>query len=135
MHLTYFKSDITNTPFEQLSNNTCLICGNNEFPQLLLDGSINIVAHDYEHGATVCLQCLFKEKYAFEHAVEGGYLTKNGIVTESEKYPYIKESCDYREVLWPKEERLLMIDASKTKELMHTPPFRAWQGAILVDTL
>jgi uncharacterized protein CbrC (UPF0167 family) len=77
----------------------------------------------------VCLACLLEKRYAFEQRVEGGYLTKDGVMTESDKYPYLKTSSDYAEVLLPKEEKLISMEVSKIKDLMHTPPFRAWQGA------
>jgi|GEM_PF-5718420 len=127
----YFNAPISETPLV-LNNETaaCSFCKKNTSHRLELDDSIQIIHKETDVIKTVCLDCLKNKKYGFEHQVEGGYLTKNGIITESEKYNYLKNSDEYSTVLKPKEDQLLAIDKSKIANLIHTPPFNAYQGAI-----
>ncbi|WP_298956315.1 CbrC family protein [uncultured Nonlabens sp.] len=130
LNLDYFNSSIWDSPFE-LNNDIapCSICKKDTSHRLELDGSIEIIYKGIEVIETVCLNCLSERKYGFEHQVEGGFLTKDGILTESEKYKFLKNSDDYSLLLQPKEEQLLTIEKSKMDNLIHTPPFNAYQGA------
>ena len=131
MNLKYFKAPISETSFE--SNNDikpCSICNKNISHRIELDDSIEIIHQTSKTLEIVCLDCLTERKYGFEHEVEGGYLTKQGVVLKSKKYEYLKNSTDYSSVLQPKEQLLMTIEKSKLDTLTHTPPFDAYQGAI-----
>ncbi len=131
MNLKYFNAPISETPFE-LSNDigSCSICKKNNSLRLELDGSIEIIPQTSELIEIVCIECLNEQKYGFEHQVEGGFLTKEGVLIKSKKYEYLKNNTDYFSVLQPKEQKLLAIEKSKLEDLIHTPPFNAFQGAI-----
>ncbi|WP_103072553.1 CbrC family protein [Aquimarina sediminis] len=127
----YFKASIEETPFESNQNNkACSFCRHTKSPSIQLDDSLTIISRDANKAEIVCLQCFYEKKYSFEQQAEGGYLTKDGILLDSEKYNYLKDSHDYDTDLLPKEKQLLSIEKSKIQELQHTPPFNAWQGAI-----
>lgn len=131
MNLKYFNAPISETPFELRNEiGACSICNKNKSHRLELDNSIEIISNTSEIINTVCIDCLTEQKYGFEHQVEGGFLTKEGILIESEKYEYLKNSSDYSSVLQPKEQQLLAIEKSKVDDLIYTPPFNAFQGAI-----
>ncbi|WP_130735742.1 CbrC family protein [Flavobacterium sp. J27] len=132
INLKYFKSSLYESVFEYYSNGeTCHFCKRTSEPLVKVDETIEIVTKQKEEGLEyVCLGCLLDRKYAFVQEVEGGYLTEEGIVTSSTKYKSLQDSIDYHTNLLPKEENLLAIEKSKIDELMHTPPFRAWQGAV-----
>ena len=130
IELKYFKSRLGESNYEIPNEGmNCIICGEISSPVMEVDESLNIVSTIVElpiQGETVCLKCLYERKYSFEQQVEGGYLTKNGILTESEKYPSRYSDSD----ILAKEKQLRNIEKSKIEELMHTPQFRAWQGAV-----
>ncbi|OJJ16442.1 hypothetical protein BKI52_34720 [marine bacterium AO1-C] len=131
INLKYFRSTTDESYFEPASNDTCCsFCNQNDSPIIELDDTLSIITTSSESLTNVCLNCLYEKKYAFEQQAEGGYLIKDSILTESEKYPYLKKSSDYASDLLPKEQALLAMDKSKIDELKRTPPFRAWQGAI-----
>lgn len=131
LDLRYFNAPISETPFELSSDIPhCSICKKDSSPRLQLNGSIEIIYEGSEAIETVCLDCLNDRKYGFEHQVEGGFLTKDGILTESEKYEYLKNSDDYSLILEPKEQNLLKIEQAKVDDLAHTAPFNAFQGAL-----
>lgn len=128
INMKYMKCSINKTYYEKnAKNDICFFCRSNEFPVAEISG-FNIIAENSEHATHVCLNCLFEKRYAIEKQVEGGYLTKDKILLESDKYKYLKESHDYKNVLYKKEEVLKNIDSSKIIELKHTPSFRVWQG-------
>jgi uncharacterized protein CbrC (UPF0167 family) len=131
INLKYFESFIEESVFESHDEDeNCFFCGKTNSPIAELDGSLTIVANEnIDNIKKVCLKCLLEKKYAFEQEVEGGFLTKEGLLLESDKYPYLKESSDYTSDVLPKEQLLISMDASKIRELMHTPPYSAWQGA------
>ena len=130
LDLKYLKVELDQTPFELNSQHNCFFCGTQESPQIELDESYAIIHQHSERIESACLRCLLEKKYAFEQQVEGGLLNKDGIFLESEKYPYLKDSIDYSENLLPKEKRLLAIKESNIKELMHSPPFSTYHGAV-----
>ncbi len=127
----YFRALAEETDFEPArEGETCMLCKEEVSYLYTVDGGLAIISGHIKKWDTVCLSCLKRWSYAFEHQVEGGYITKNGIITESEKYPYLKETPSYTKVLLPLEEQLLSMEDHKINGLKHTPPFRAWQGAV-----
>ena len=130
VNFKYLNAQLDQTPFEHNSKRNCSFCGTQDSPQLELDASYTIITEHSEPIESACINCLIEKKYAFEHQVEGGFLTKEGILLESEKFPYLKDSSDYSENLLPKETRLVAIETSNVQDLMSTPPFSAYQGAV-----
>ncbi|WP_445456713.1 CbrC family protein [Flavobacterium sp. HNIBRBA15423] len=128
LDLKYIRIPFDQIPFELNSENTCFFCGKQDSPQL--HDAYTIIAQDSENAESVCLKCLLEKKYAIEHKVEGGFLKKEGILLESEKDPDIKNSYCYAEYILPIEKQLMAIDESKRQELMHTPPFSTFHGAV-----
>jgi len=128
--LKYFKASREESIFDEDEKyGLCFFCKTDEFPQVELDESVEIITESKEEIEIVCLDCLLKEKYAFKQIVEGGFLTKDGIVKESDKYEYLKDDSNYLTDLLPLENQLLNMDKLKIKNLTHTPPFRTWQDA------
>jgi uncharacterized protein CbrC (UPF0167 family) len=126
----YMKCTIDETYYEEnVNENRCFFCGSSNSPVAETE-SFQIIADNSDQVTHVCLSCLFEKKYAIEKHVEGGYLTGDGILLESDKYEYEKKASDYAANLQKKEEILKNLDDSKITELLHTPAFRAWQGDI-----
>lgn len=129
--LKYFETAIEESVFDSCSEGVdCFFCGENKSPMMELDGSLTIISDkNIDDAKNGCLKCLQQKKYGFEQEVEYGLLTKDGLVLESDKDSDAKESVYYTSYIVPVEKQLLSMEASKYQELMHTPPFRAWQGA------
>jgi uncharacterized protein CbrC (UPF0167 family) len=129
INFKYFESQLEESVFD-FNDQECFFCGKTNAPKAELDGSLNVISEAKLNDAEyVCLECLRKKQYAFEQEVEGGFLTKEGVLLESDKYEYLKSSSHYESEIIPREKQLLAMDVSKLQELMLTPPFRAWQGA------
>lgn len=129
LDLNYFKAPIADSYYEKYEACKCSICGARDTLLHKADASIELIHNEDISPQYLCIECLRNKKYAFAQEVEGGFITKDGIVTQSEKYKYLKSSSTYTTETLPLEEKLLTIDKNKIEDLKYTPPFRAWQGA------
>jgi uncharacterized protein CbrC (UPF0167 family) len=103
-------------------------CGTTSSPVTKIEPNLTIISSEtIEEGHNVCLSCLRDKKYGFEYEVEHAFLNKEGIILDDQSYA--KNSDYYISEILPVQQQLLAMKRSKQLELMHTPPFRAWQGS------
>ncbi|WP_064966192.1 CbrC family protein [Tenacibaculum ovolyticum] len=132
IHFKYFESPIEESIFDTNDEkHNCSFCEKSDFPIAELDDSITIIANEnIDNVENVCLKCLQDKKYGFVQEIEHDALvTKEGMIIKADHSSHTKESTYYTSYILPIEKQLDAIDKSKSLELIHTPPFRAWQGA------